>query len=119
VRLEERRRGRVRRERRVVVELILVAGGLIAGVAGTYLGFGWLLTRSRGVCPACRAKALRDIGLTKVNSGAGGGYFNEYACDRCRSVFRQWMRNGLVPLEAWERGVREPPPVAIVREEGR
>jgi len=98
------------------VELILVAGGLIAGVAGMYFGGGWLLTRSRGVCPACRAKALRDIGLTKVYGGKGGGYYNEYACESCHSKFRQWMRNGLVPLEAWERGVREPPPVAIVRE---
>jgi hypothetical protein len=98
------------------VELFLVAGGLIAGVAGLYFGGGWLLTRFRGVCPACRAKALRDVGLSQVDRAGHGGYFHEYVCDACHSVFRQWMRNGLVPLEAWERGVREPPPVAIVRE---
>jgi hypothetical protein len=116
VRLEERRRGRDRRERRVVVELILVAGGLIAGVAGTYFGFGWLVTRSRRVCPACRAKKLRDTGLTKVSNSTGGGWYMAYACEACAAEFRQWKNNGLVPLEAWNQGAREPPPVAIVRE---
>ena len=99
------------------MELILVAGALIAGVAGTYVGLGWLITRSRGACPACRAKALRDTGLTHVSDATGGGWFNSYACEACSAEFRQWCKNGLVPLEAWERGVREPPPVAIIHED--
>jgi hypothetical protein len=98
------------------VELILVAGGLIAGVAGAYLGFGWLVSRSRHVCPACLAKKLATTGGALVNGKTTGGLESHYTCEACGAEFREINKAGLVPLEAWERGVREPPPVAIVRE---
>ena len=90
------------------MELILVAGGLIAGVAGTYLGVGWLVTRSRLACPSCLAKKLATT----------GGALDEthYKCEACGAECRQRGNDGLVPLEAWDRGVRSPPPVAIVRD---
>ncbi|MEO8841044.1 MAG: hypothetical protein ABI591_22620 [Kofleriaceae bacterium] len=99
-----------------MVELVLVAGGLIAGVAGAYLGFGWLLTRSRRVCPACLAKKLATTGGALVDGEIGGGLESHYTCEACDAEFRELGNDGLVPLEAWDRGARVPPPVAIIRE---
>lgn len=98
------------------MELILVAGGLIAGVAGAYLGFGWLLTRSRRACPACLAKRLATTGGAFVDSATAGWLESHYTCEACGAEFREVNNNGLVPLDAWERGARVPPPVAIIRE---
>lgn len=98
------------------MELILVAGGLIAGVAGAYFGAGWLITRSRPMCPACLAKKLATTGGARVNSDTGGGLESHYTCEACGAEFRELGNDGLVPLEAWNRGVRAPPPVAIIRE---
>ncbi|HEX7700872.1 MAG TPA: hypothetical protein VF403_09125 [Kofleriaceae bacterium] len=99
------------------MELILVAGGLIAGVAGFYFGGGWLLTRHRNVCPACDAKKLETVGFTKVSPPSErGDHYNSYTCEACGAEFRKWGNAGMVTREAWDAGAQEPPPVAIVRE---
>jgi hypothetical protein len=99
------------------MELVLAAGGIIAGVAGAYFGFGWLLVRHRGVCPTCRAKKLETTGFWRVNPPCEfGSSYSGFKCEACAAEFRKWENGGMVTREAWDAGAREPPPVAIVRE---
>jgi hypothetical protein len=99
------------------MELVLVAGGIIAGVAGMYFGGGWLITRHRNVCPACRARKLETTGFTRVNPPSEhGSSYSSHTCEACGAEFRKWENAGMVTREAWDAGAREPPPVAIIRE---
>lgn len=98
------------------MELVLAASGIIAGVAAMYFGGGWLVTRHRTTCPACRAKKLVMTAYTRVDPPAEHSHYNSYTCEACRAEFRKWGNAGMVTREAWDRGARAPPPVAIVRE---
>jgi hypothetical protein len=85
------------------MELVLLAGVITFATTALYVAGGWLLTRSRSVCPACRAKKLENVDA------------NLYACEACGAEFVREPA-GLVPREAWDRGMREPPAVAKVIE---
>lgn len=71
-------------------------------------------------CPSCGARRLSETEWRKCTIIAESGEMFEgierfYRCGGCSDQFAQLDGQGLVPLEAWARGVREPIPVAIVK----
>ncbi len=63
-------------------------------------------------CPACLQKRLA---LVDGRKGPTESSWTEYRCRGCNEAFRSRGQQGLVPLEAWERGMREPPPKMTMR----
>ncbi len=104
------------------MELLLLASGMVVGTIGLLAGGGWMLGRSRERCPACNAKGLKLTGGSKASARTSedpysNGWSMEYTCTACGAQFARWKHGGLIPKEAWDRGVREAPPKATVVED--
>ncbi|MFT3699080.1 MAG: hypothetical protein QM831_38395 [Kofleriaceae bacterium] len=98
------------------MELLVFAGGLIVCTVGAIAGGGYLIGRRRELCPACNRKKLKVTGgvLASARVPEGNGWSTEYTCDACSAKFARWKNGDLIPKEAWDRGVREAPPVATI-----
>jgi len=78
-----------------------------------------VLAGVRERCPACRMRALPSTRVSRnhrddLDGRSDGGYVSHYTCAGCGSEFRQYEANGLVPLDLWLSGARQPPPTARI-----
>jgi putative component of membrane protein insertase Oxa1/YidC/SpoIIIJ protein YidD len=106
VRLEERRRGRVRGERRIIADwffAIALGAGVIT--VGTISGLV-AVTLRKHPCPACSKRALRCVATRSMWSSGGGHIERMYRCSACNAEFMRRGNNALVPKADWDRGSR-------------
>jgi len=114
VRLAQRRRGRVRRERRVGRMFFVTLG--IVGVTFVGAVAAFALTSRPRVCPSCAGKALRLVATRSMFvAGQGGSIERMYRCSACKAELMQRGKGAMIPRELWDRGERaELPPARLL-----
>ncbi len=67
----------------------LIAAGCLVAVVAIVLFLGFLLERSRDMCPSCAQRRLKMVNWFRVNPGPG---YSFYRCERCDAEYVQYDR---------------------------
>jgi hypothetical protein len=99
-----------------VSTLVLVVG-LVCGGMTMYMGAMIGVMRRRSKCPACGAKKLALVQVTRGLEWPPQGRPLDLAMFRCEGCGARFGRQGngsLIPKEAWDAGMRDGIPKATI-----
>ena len=67
----------------------LIAGGCLVAVVVIFLFVGFLLERSRDMCPSCAQRQLKQVNWFRANPGPN---YSFHRCERCDAEYVQYDR---------------------------